>query len=128
MKTDQRPQFDFEVPRGYLWLLERDLVSFEPFGKLQPWYYMDAASAFSPTTRWPNGPASARLESFARRQDNDELACFEIAEDGAAGGVVVINGWTPAGYDVLSRHSDFWQWLKTVIDDIAEWSELPDDG
>jgi len=117
------PQFSFPVPKGYLWLLERGLVGFEPLSRLQPWHYLDAGGAFDVTQRWPQGPHPDQLVAFAKRQDRDDLACFSISS-GLVTGVVVIHGWTPEGYSVLATHQTFWIWLKSVVDDIAEWSEL----
>lgn len=114
--------FGFPVPKGYTWLLERGLVSYEPFGSLQPWHYLDAASAFDASQRWPNGPVRDRLIAFAKRQDTDDLACFRVREREVLG-VALIHGWTPEGYALVTQYDSFWTWLKAVVDDVAAWAE-----
>lgn len=118
---DIPPKFDFEPLPGYMWLVDRRLVGFAGFTQLQPWYYVDAGHVMEVRTQWPNGPAKDRLVVFARRQDNDDLACFSVA-DGKAVEVVLLHGWTSSGYDVLRRYDSFWGWVKAIIDDVAEWS------
>jgi hypothetical protein len=117
------PAFSFRVPRGSSWLIERGLAGFKPFSPLQPWHYLDAKTVFNVQEKWSSGvAASEQFVAFARRQDSDDLACFAV-EGGIAKEVVVIHGWTSAGYDLVSRHDSFWDWMKSVIDDIAECVE-----
>lgn len=120
MKDPRPPAFPCLAPAGYAWLLDRGWVGFEPFTGLQPWHYVEADSWFSVKERWPHGPSDRELVLFARRQDNDDLACFELGREGVER-VVVIHGWTSSGYDIGSVHASFWDWLKASIDDVAEW-------
>jgi hypothetical protein len=96
-----------------------------PFSALQPWFYVDAATTFDAVEKWPGGPSENHLVVFARRQDNDDLACFELGEAGVVG-VVVIHGWTGNGYSIVARHATFWDWLSAVVVDIRDWCELGD--
>ena len=109
------PTFAFSVPRGYGLLANT---------ALQPWHYLSAEQVIDVTERWPAGPSTARLVAFARRQDNDDLACFEVIDDSARR-IVVVHGWTPEGYAVVRTFDHFWDWLKAVIDDVAQWAEPP---
>lgn len=122
-KKELIPDFSFLPPLGYLWLIERGLIGFEPGSGLQPWYYLDGKSAFSVSQRWPMGTVvDAELFAFAKRQDNDDLACFKVHR-GKITVIEVIHGWTPNGYNVIAEYQTFWDWLKSVIDDVAEWVE-----
>jgi hypothetical protein len=119
----KKPSFDFDIPKGYEWLLERALIGFEPFSPLQPWHYLDAENVFNVTTKWPQGPfKEGELIAFAKRQDCDDVACFCV-KTGKVEGLVIIHGWTNQGYEVLVRFETFWDWLKSIIDDISEWVE-----
>lgn len=120
--SDLLPTFDFAVPSGYRWLLERGLVGAQPFTALQPWHYLGGGEVFEPSQRWPKGPIPDRLVAFARRQDSDDLACFQL-RGGKVTGIAVIHGWTPEGYALVASHDTFWDWLKSVVDDIAGWAE-----
>jgi hypothetical protein len=119
---DRLPKFSFEVPKGYYWLLERGLVGFAPFTALQPWHYLDHQSVFWADERWPSGQQIGRLFTFAKRQDSDDLACFSLSGE-RVDGIAVIHGWTNSGFTLMAMHRDIWTWLKSVVDDIAAWSE-----
>jgi hypothetical protein len=114
------PDFDTTIPQGYSWLLQKNLVGFEPFTQMEPWYYLDNTEYFEISSLWPQRELSTYLVAFARRQDSDEIACFlkDIQETDE---VVVIQGWTPDGYEIICTYRSFWDWVKSVVDDIAEW-------
>lgn len=123
IEESRTPTFPFAVSSGYQWLVDRGLAGFDPFSALQPWHLLARAEAFSVSTRWPRaGATGEEVVAFARRQDCDDLACFLRGYDG----VLVIHGWTPGGYDVVARYASFWDWLKSVVDDIREWAALTD--
>jgi hypothetical protein len=122
MKTDDIPNLNFEVPSGYKWLIDRGLVGFAANSSLQPWHYLPSRHVFDLKERWPSGSANTRLVAFAKRQDCDDLACFEVIGPRAER-VIVVHGWTADGYQVDRMYQTFWEWLKAVIDDIAEWIE-----
>lgn len=109
------------LPMGYRWLLDRGLVGYDAFTQLQPWHYLPLEQCFSASDRWP-GVTDKRLIAFAKRQDCDDLACFVVADDNTVNGVALIRGWTGTGYDLCREFSDFWAWLKHVVDDIADWA------
>ena len=113
------PDFDFEVPIGYNWLIKHNLVGFDAFSTLEPWYYLDKNEYFVASQKWPDGPYSDRLVAFAKRQDCDDIACFGIQSQRVQH-IVVIQGWTETGYDVVDTYSSFWEWMKSLIDDISE--------
>lgn len=109
-------------PKGYLWAVRHSWAGYTEFTALQPWYFLEETKRFIATDKWPNSSFSGKLIAFARRQDNDEIACF-VVESNKVVQIIVINGWTSMGYDVLQTYSSFWEWMKIVIDDIAEWVE-----
>jgi hypothetical protein len=116
------PVFDFETPQGYRWLIERGLIGFVPFSSLQPWHYLRAEEVFDLSARWPDSSRKARLVAFARRQDCDDLACFEVVSETVTH-IVLVHGWTPGGYEIVATFESFWEWLKSVMDDVADWVE-----
>ncbi len=111
------------MPPGYLWLVNQNLIGFEPFTQLQPWYFASAEEQFSPTELWP-GRSPQFLWVFARRQDDDDLACFSYDDEGKFVEVVLIHGWTAEGFAILKTFPTVWRWLQSVIEDIAEWSAI----
>ena len=117
-----RPTFDFPIPVGYDWLLNVGLITFHPSSPLQPWYYVDENESFDATSTWPEGKYKDRLIVFARRQDTDDMACFAVKE-GTVLAIVEIHAWTEHGYDVTVSHTIFWDWFRSIIDDIEEVAE-----
>jgi hypothetical protein len=117
------PEINLVPPAGYQWLIERAIVGFEPFSQIQPWYFTTEKESFWATDRWPN-LTDKRLYVFARRQDNDCLACFSMTDNQEDIKIVLIQGWTAQGYTIVKEYSNFWAWFKSVIDDIAEWLNM----
>ena len=111
--------FGITPPIGYQWLIDKGLVGFDAFTQLQPWYYIKQEEFFWANERWKD-VTNERLLVFARRQDCDDFACFIVGKNNAIEGVALIHGWTEAGFDVVQQFSDFWEWLKQVIQDISE--------
>jgi len=125
-KNSATPVFPFATPRAYQWLIDRGLAGFEPFSALQPWYLLTGDQAFSVSERWPRSDTGDEvIVAFARRQDCDDLACFECGPSDEPR-VLVVHGWTPDGYEVVARYETLWAWLKSVVNDIAEWVALSD--
>jgi hypothetical protein len=109
-----------EAPVAYSWMVDHGLVRYSPGSSLEPWYFLSIDEVFEARDKWPQRQED--LIVFARRQDNDLLACFRLDSDRVVE-VVVINGWTSDGYDFLSTYSTLWEWFKSVVDDIAEIAE-----
>jgi len=110
----------FNYPAEYNWLVERGIAGFAPFTQLQPWYFTPKDQSFWATKHWPSS-GNRKLFVFARRQDNDDLACFALNTDGRIEGILIIQGWVDNGFEILREFSSFWEWFKFVIDDIADW-------
>lgn len=118
------PTLPFRAPAGYEWLVARGLAGFEPNTALQPWYLLPAEEVFSVSDRWPQPKNAGEVYAFARRQDSDDLACFAVVQESHEPNVLLIHGWTPEGYEVVARFDSIWDWLRSVIDDIREWSSV----
>lgn len=115
-------KLNFPKPKPYTWVVDKGLAGFSASSALQPWYFLPENEMFQPTAKWPHGPSAAVLVAFARRQDCDDIACFEVREVEPTP-VVLIHAWTANGYDIVARYDSLWEWLKAVIDDIAEVSD-----
>lgn len=115
MPLDAPPAFP--PPPALTFLLARGLLGPAESSPLRPWYHL-GAEAFWLDERWP-AAGSDRLSAFARRKDTDDIACFKV-EGGEVVAVVVAHGWTSRGYDVVASYETVWDWLKSVIDDLAE--------
>ncbi len=105
------------------WISKKGIAGYEPFSGIEPWYLMPKKDIFDAKERWPNGTSTKSLITFARRQDSDDIACFEGAESDTAE-IVIIHGWTEEGYVIVNRCENIWAWMKSVVDDIADWSSF----
>lgn len=113
---------DIIFPQGYLWLIDQKIIGRKEFSQLQPWFYLDKNDCFFANIKWKN-VTTDNLFVFAKRQDNDELACFKVDSDGKTAEVILINGWSSNGFDIVREYADFWEWVHQVIDDIKDWVE-----
>ena len=63
--------------------------------------------------RYPEG----KIVSFAKRNDNDDVACFDIE----TGKVFVIHDFSGDGYNKRKIYMDFQTWFKVCIDNMFEY-------
>jgi len=52
---------------------------------------------------------------FARRQDNDDLACIDPGEPAH---VVVIHDFSAEGAERVATYETFWDWFRSAVDDM----------
>jgi hypothetical protein len=104
-----------DLPSEYQWIVQRGILGDKPFSQMNPWYLVQEVDIYEIGQEQDGN----RLIVFARRQDCDDLACY-LLKDGQAKEVLLIEGWTSNGYDVLQRYENIWDWLKSVIEDIQD--------
>lgn len=104
----------FEYPKTFLRAINLNLVDFDL------WYLMDKEQMIyryeGMKVRYPN----RMLIPFARRDDNDDIACFEI---GKGEEVQIIHDFASAGYEQRKVYKTFWDWFKSAIDEMIEFEE-----
>lgn len=104
---------EFCYPSQIIKAAELGLVDFDY------WYFMsqsDVASRMPALMeRYPN----RKLVPFARRDDCDDIACFEIGKEDC---VQIIHDFASAGWEQRGEYLDFWAWMKSAIDELAERS------
>jgi hypothetical protein len=117
------PEFGFSPPNGYKWLIERGIAGFESFGPIQPWYYLTTEYTKRLDAIWPSAADAKQYVCFARRQDNDDYACF-CMDDNLVSGIALIEGWATGGFNVIEKYDNFWDWFSlVVVRDMAQWME-----
>lgn len=107
------------LPKGYQWIIDKKIVGFCEFTQLEPWYFLHEDDFFWANEKWEN-ITEHNLLVFARRQDNDDLACFNVNNKGILE-VYLIHGWVNNGFEIVEVYSNIWSWLHTVLNDIEEW-------
>lgn len=103
----------FQYPDSFIKAIELNLLDFDL------WYIMDEERVSNRlkgvTERYPN----RKLIPFARRDDNDDIACFEV---GKGEKVQIIHDFASEGYEQRNEYNDFWDWLKDAIDEMIEFN------
>ena len=84
---------------------------------LEPWHVMPRDEA---RTRF-DGLRSRYQRTyfpFARRGDNDDIACLDPSQPGA---VTVVHDFASAGSEARTIHETFWDWFRAAIEDMIEF-------
>ena len=108
---------DDELPAGFLYpplflrMLENELI------ELQPWQVLQGEALVwrhrGLRTRYPERV----LVPFARRCDNDDVACWE----GRGVRVVVVHDFASPGWERREELESFADWLRSALDDFIDW-------
>ena len=106
-----------ELPGGFAY--PQEFVTWVSAGgaDLSPWHILEGDQL-----RWRNDGLRERYPSrtlvpFARRQDNDDVACWDVAEE--EGRVSVVHDFAEAGWEAREFYSSFDEWLSKANDDHA---------
>ncbi len=103
----------FQYPDSFIKIIELNLLDFDL------WYIMDEERVLSRLKgvmeRYPN----RKLIPFARRDDNDDIACFEA---GKGEKVQIIHDFASEGYEQRKEYNDFWAWLEDAISEMIEFN------
>jgi hypothetical protein len=101
----------FSYPREFIRVVELGLTNLEPWwimtGDLLRDRYVGLAHRYPQRTLVP----------FARRQDNDDVACWDVH----TGKVLVIHDFASPGSESRASFPDFYAWLGQAIADLVEF-------
>jgi hypothetical protein len=85
---------------------------------LIPWHLMSGAEMAERHAGLQRRFPQRELWPFARRQDNDDVACWEKNQPAA---VVVIHDFTSPGHEQRRSFSSFWDWFRFAIEEMIEF-------
>lgn len=81
------------------------------------WYFMTNEQVSTRINglmkRYPN----RKLVPFARRDDSDDIACFEVGKEPK---VQIIHDFASEGYEQRGEYEGFWDWMKMAVDELIE--------
>jgi hypothetical protein len=81
---------------------------------LTPWHLMDRAHAkqrlAGMRTRY-----RTKYVPFARRQDNDDVACLDPAMPGQ---IVLVHDFADEGWERRATYGTFWDWFRAAVEDM----------
>ena len=107
------------LPKWFKWPAEYERIKSLNLTDLEPWVFLDESDfefrIKGMKERYPNSD----LVPFARRQDNDDVACWE--KEGGNEKVVIIHDYASSGWEKDREFPTFWGWFKQAIDDMIEY-------
>lgn len=101
----------FEYPQAIKKIVELNLTNFEV------WHFFDKDSAKTRRDGLAKRYPQRSLIPFARRDDNDDIACFE---NGMNDQVFIIHDFSSPGYEQRETYKTIWDWLRFAIDVMIE--------
>ncbi|MGA0559042.1 hypothetical protein ACO2Q8_20460 [Larkinella sp. VNQ87] len=111
IKENELPKW-FKYPSSFLKVIDQNLVD------ISPWHILSndllEIKYNGLKERYPN----LSLVPFARRFDNDDVACWEKSQ---LGKVIIIHDYASEGWEIRQIYDDFWSWFKVAIDDMIKF-------
>ena len=102
----------FEYPENFLKVIRLEIVD------LEPWIMINNRQVClrikGLRERYPN----RILIPFARRLDNDDIACFELFKGER---VQIIHDFATSGFEQRKEYLQFWDWFKQAVDDMIQF-------
>lgn len=92
----------FTYPHGLVRVVELGLVNLEPWWIVEGDLLRDRFSGLQQRYK------DRKLVPFAQRQDNDDVACFDVDR----GKVVIVHDFASPGYEQRADFADFYAWLR----------------
>lgn len=104
----------YTYPREFLKMVDLNLVDFDL------WYLMAREQVEIRIAGLKNRYPERKLVPFARRDDSDDIACFEV---GKGNKVQIIHDFASAGYEQRKEYDCFWGWVKDAVEEMIEEDE-----
>jgi hypothetical protein len=111
-KLDNIPEW-FSYPEEFNRITRQSLVD------LTPWYILSNDQLKKKFEGLGERFPSLHLVPFAKRDDNDDVACW--CKAGGNVEVIVIHDFASAGFEVVQSYGSFWAWFKAAIEDMIEF-------
>jgi hypothetical protein len=109
--TSEELPTGFSYPRGLLRLVELELF------ELEPWWILTGDHLRALNSGMAERYPQRRLLLFAKRQDNDDAACWDLD----TGKVAIVHDFASPGWEARGEFPDFNSWLHSAIDDLIEF-------
>jgi len=100
-----------ELPNGLRRLHQQNLLD------LTPWHIMPRELALK-RLQGLRQRYARKYVPFARRQDNDDLACFDPS---LAQRIVVVHDFAAETTEARQQFPSFWDWLRAAVEDMISF-------
>lgn len=86
---------------------------------MEPWHLLEGEQLWERNRGLKEAYPSRTLVPFARRQDNDDVACWEPGS--GDGVVVVVHDFASPGWEDHGQFASFYDWLRQAVEDLIEF-------
>lgn len=102
----------FEYPQEFLKVCNLGLTDLEPWSIMMGDYLKKRYEVFIENNNYKH-----KLLPFARRLDNDDLACWDLTLNK----IVVVHDYTQEGWERKRYFDNFWDWFRFAIEGMIHW-------
>ncbi|WP_198319346.1 hypothetical protein [Actinopolyspora erythraea] len=102
----------FTYPREFVRVVELGLTDLEPWLVLEGEGLMERYAGLR--KRYPG----RNVIPFARRIDNDDIACWDLDRDAR---VVIVHDFASPGWERQGEFESFYDWLRRAVEDLIEY-------
>lgn len=103
----------FWYPSSFIRVVELGLTN------LEPWHVLEGSRLRERRQGLAKQFTARGLIPFAIRQDNDDVACWDLARGNEM--VVVIHDFSSPGWEDRAEYPDFYAWLRQAIEDLIDF-------
>ncbi len=100
-----------QYPLSFRRIVDQGLV------RITPWHILTGEQALVHSQGLAQRYPARALFPFARRQDNDDVACWS---KGNGEKVFVIHDFAAAGWEDEALFDDVWSWFRSAIEETIE--------
>lgn len=105
----------FQYPSSLVELLEEENIDFGPWQLLHGEWLAVRHTGLK--KRFPD----LELVPFARRLDNDDVACFDVSCESSCPKVKIVHDFASPGWEDRGELDSFNAWLITAKEEAEEW-------
>lgn len=108
----------FKYPEAYIEFVSKHFSDYDPWH-----FYYQARLEFAFNglkSRYP----SRTIVPFARRRDNDDIACFDAGVMSDNPKILIIHDWASEGWEGRGELNSFLDWVELAKQESQEWKEF----
>ncbi len=103
---------NFSYPPEFKRIINQGLTDLDPWGIMQQPMLKERYLGMK--SRYPD----RHIIPFARRWDNDDVACFDLDKGGL---VCIVHDFASPGWEARKFSGSIWDWFKIAVDDMIEY-------
>lgn len=109
---------DVELPHGFSYPRQFSRIVELGILDLEPWYLLQGNALRNTMSGLAERYPQHRIVPFARRQDNDDVACWQV---GSSEEVHILHDFATGGWEQRMTFPTFYDWLRQAIEDLIEF-------